>query len=164
MSKAKASKTKTKVKTNVKTKALFSDAFEPAEGAHAPTRNLLRCLFTAILHRLLWLRVCLFRQRNPKHTKRTRRGQRGQRPKRTETEAHTKSTETEAMFREEDDSPMLRVQSPTTGQEYWALPQWRRHWRWRCWWSMWCPCCKRPLDISAFPADPYAVPPTSSLA
>jgi len=61
----------------------------------------------------------------------------------------------------------LRVTSPLTDEQHWKrFPEELyegRSWypeRWR-WWQSWCPCCRRPLDISLFRGDYVAPAPAS---
>jgi len=42
---------------------------------------------------------------------------------------------------------MMRVSSPLTRVHFWQDKLSEEEWDWR-WWSSWCPCCKRPIDIS----------------
>ena len=47
-------------------------------------------------------------------------------------------------------SEQVRIGSPCTDVEHWSSMEWETESnRWRFWQS-WCPCCKRPLDISTF--------------
>ena len=55
------------------------------------------------------------------------------------------SAKSEAM----EDWSYIRISSPITRVEHWErMPQGEcSYWRW---WSSWCPCCKRPLEITLF--------------
>ena len=58
---------------------------------------------------------------------------------------------------------MLRVSTPLTSVHFWSDTASENEWDWR-WWYIWCPCCKRPLDVSVCSDYTYCLELDSSLA